>query len=306
MSDRDWYRFASGLAALLIYSPVATVLILDFERDQNFVQLFKYQDGLRAEVSDALDAEQRRQLREAGWAAPDSDHPLWYYGIWDQRGAAPGADDCRAITLAAVDVLREVLSVPSPDEVLPSGWVDGPGEVLLDELRPHPFEPATGELRTLLSIANLLMPHHPWPVASVRHSLEGPLHAHRSEAWRGLLSALGEPFFGGLGVIAQFDCHQPIDEIRDVLRRLPSCPDAMSWEWYPEFASRTADQPSEDRTELFLDAVADHAHPTGSVLVSLQTDGDDYALTFLPTERLDRFRELTAEVGKRLELPSRA
>ncbi|GAB0108200.1 hypothetical protein JMUB6875_72100 [Nocardia sp. JMUB6875] len=304
MSDRDWYRFASGLAALLIYSPAATVLILDLEGDQNFVRIGKYPDGLRAEVSDELDAGQRDRLLEAGWGAPDADAPLWYHEIWNDHGTAP--DDCRAITLAVIEALRDVLHVPSPHEVRPGGWVHGPGEVLLDELRPHYFEPATGELRTLLSIANLLMPHHPWPVASVRHSLEGPLHAHRSEAWRGLLSALGEPFFGGLGVIGQFDSHQPIDEIRDGLRRLPSCPATMAWDWYPAFADRTADWPAHVRTESFLDEAAAHAHPTGWDLVSLQTDSDDYALTFLPAERLPRFRELTAEVGKRVELPSRA
>ncbi|MVU80935.1 hypothetical protein GPX89_27260 [Nocardia sp. ET3-3] len=301
MSDQDWYRFASGLAALLIYSPDETVVILDIDGDKNFMQFFKHADGVHAEVSDDLGEGQRRRLSDNGWSAPDSEHPLWYYGIGGHGAAAPNADDCREITLAAIEVLREVLAVPSPGDLYPSGWVDGPGEVFLDELRPQLSEPAAGELRALLSIANLLVPHHPWPVATVRASLEGPVHAHRTESWRGLLAALGESFFGGLGVISQFDRGQPVDEMRDGLRHLPSHPADMSWDWYPNFAADTADWPADDRSASFLREAAAHADPTGSVLVSLQTDGDDYALTFLPTDHLPRLRAFTAEIGKRVE-----
>ncbi|MFE3194883.1 hypothetical protein ACFXHA_38165 [Nocardia sp. NPDC059240] len=303
MSDREWYEFASGLAALLIYSPHETVLILEIVGVETFLQFAKQPGSLVLEVSDDLSDTQRRVLTDAGWGPPGAYGPLWHYGIWDNRRSTPDADDCREITLAAIEVLRELLSVPSPHDIHAKGWVDGPGEVLLEELTPHPPEPPTATIRTLLSIAELLMPDHPWPVATVHAALAHPLQAHRAGPWRGLLTALGEPFFGGLGILAQFDAKEETADMRTALRRLPSCPPTLPWDWYPDFATATADWPADDRAEAFLRQVGDHTHSTGAFLISLETDGDDYALTFLPIDRLDPLRALTAEFGKRVELP---
>ncbi|GAB2533439.1 DUF6630 family protein [Nocardia heshunensis] len=302
MSDREWYEFASGLAALLIYSPHETVLILELTGVENFLQFAKQPGCLVLEVSDDLSDAQRQVLADAGWGPPGAYGPLWHYGIWDNTHTTPNADDCREITLVAIEVLRDLLSVASPLEVHAKGWVDGPGEVLLEELIPQPPEPATDTIRTLLSIAELLMPDHPWPVATVHAAVAHPLQAHRSGPWRGLLTTLGEPFFGGLGILGQFDCKEDVDDMQRALQRLPSCPPALSWEWYPAFVTATADWHANDRAEAFLKHVGEHAQHTGSVLVSLETDGDDYALTFLPTDRLDPLRASTAEFGKRVEV----
>ncbi|WP_431957998.1 hypothetical protein [Nocardia lijiangensis] len=75
-------------------------------------------------------------------------------------------------------IIREVLSVRSPEEVHPRDGVDGPGEVHFGQLRPGASIPAVGEVATLLSIAELLLPDQPWLVATVRHRLEDPEQAH--------------------------------------------------------------------------------------------------------------------------------
>ncbi|MGW4244350.1 DUF6630 family protein [Nocardia sp. NPDC004722] len=303
MSDREWYEFASGLAALLIYSPHETVLILEIAGAEHFLQFAKQPGCLVLEVSDDLSEAQRQVLTDDGWGPPGAYGPLWHYGIWDNARPTPDADDCREITLVAIEVLREVLSVPSPHDVHAKGWVDGPGDVLLEELTPHVSEPPSETARSLLSIADLLMPDHPWPVATVQAGVAHPLQAHRAGPWRGLLSVLGEPFFGGLGVLGQFDSKEDVDDMRRALRRLPSCPPTLSWEWYPGFVTETADWHAGDRAEAFLNHVGRDAQTTGSVFISLETDSDDYALAFIPADRLDPLRALTAEFGKRVDLP---
>nr|WP_156095041.1 hypothetical protein [Nocardia lijiangensis] len=265
------------------------------------MSFIKTPDSLGVDVSDSLDEPGQQYLLEAGWTRPRPDFPTWHREI-----SRPGSQACREIATEAVHTIRELFSVRSPEEVYPRGWVDGPGEVHFGQLRPGASIPAVGEVATLVSIAELLIPDQPWLVATVRHRLEDPEQAHHFGPWRGLLSALGEPYFGGLGVLAQFDWQEDTDAMCKALQQLPSCPKALSWDWYPAFAAMTKGRHSGDAAESFLKRVAEICRPTEFAFVSLQNRSDDYAVTFLPRNRLDRLRALTAQAGEdAIELPFR-
>ncbi|MEV0297797.1 hypothetical protein [Nocardia sp. NPDC050710] len=296
MSDNhEWDSFATNLAALLYRSPDTTILILDV--GERFLDFSKSGDCLVVNVCDDLSEFGRRYLRDAGWRAPESGESTWRCGIWE-----PEPTDYRTIALAMVEVLRQGFSVTSPMDVHLDGWVDGDPdcELPLGQLRASDLPPAVGEIQALLSIAEMLLSDHWWLVTAVRYSLQNPAESHHFGPWRGFLSALGEPYFGGLGVLAQFDWKQDPDQVRDMLQRLPSHPGGLSWEWYPGFAATTADWHSGDSTVAFLDRVAEHCRALGFALVSFDTDSDDYAVTFLPIRQVERLSVLTAEAGRRV------
>ncbi|MEV0712073.1 DUF6630 family protein [Nocardia aurea] len=298
MIEHQWDRFVADLSGVMNRSPAETVLILDLPAS-GFMQFIKTQDSLVADVSDPHDEFAQRYLLDGGWTSLMPDFPTW-------RREISQPDTCHEVALEAVHIIRELFSVRSPEQVEPQGWVDGPGEVHFGQLRPNASVPAVGEVATLVSIAELLIPDQPWLVATVRHRLEDPEQAHRFGAWRGLLSALGEPYFGGLGILAQCDWQQDTGSILEALQQLPSCPETLPWDWYPGFAAATKGRHGGDAVESFLKRVAENCHTTQTALVSLQTLSDDYALTFLPRDRLDRLRALTARVGHdAIELPPR-
>ncbi|MFB8003981.1 hypothetical protein [Nocardia sp. NPDC056000] len=294
MSSQEWDTFAMNLAGVLTRSLSCTVMNLS--AGTRSLGITKDDDGVSLCLGEDLGASRQERLRQTGWARSDSDK-LWWYRIRDTGFAA-----CRDIACAAIDVLRLVLEFASPDSVRAEGWVDAPTDipVPLGQLRASAPTPIDDDVAALLAIAEILLADYPWLVATVRYRLTDPDESHDLGLWRGLLSVLGEPFFGGLGVIAQCDWKQERNQVRDMLRRLPSHPEALSWDWYPDFLASTADWDSGDITEALLARVGTYCGPLGFALVSLETESDYYAVTFIPLDQMDRLTALTTIAGHRV------
>ncbi|MFB7719427.1 hypothetical protein [Nocardia sp. NPDC056100] len=294
MSSQEWDSFAVNLAGVLTRSPPHTVVNL--ETGLRSLGITKAENGLSLCLTDDVSTESQQRLRDTGWAGPDSDK-LWWYRI---RGT--GFVACRDIARTAGDVLRSVLEVTSPGTVQAEGWVDAYTDmpVPLGQLRACASSPIADEVRVLLSVAELLLCDYPWLVAAVRYRLTDPQESHTLGLWRGLLDILGEPYFGGLGVLAQCDWRQRADQMRELLQRLPSHPESLSWDWFPEFLVSTAGSDSGDIAEALLDRVGTRSAPLGVALVSFDTEGDDYAVAFVPLAQVERLDALTALAGHRM------
>ncbi|MFF2554936.1 hypothetical protein ACFVUS_28305 [Nocardia sp. NPDC058058] len=294
MSSQEWDSFAMNLAGVLTGSPTYTVMNLNTASSSLGITK---NDDLSLSLSDNVSASGRQYLRDTGWAGPDSD------GLWWYRIRETGFMACRDIASAATRVLQLVFEVGLPSDLQVEAWVDAhtDAQVPLGQLRASSPTPVDDEVSALLPVAELLLADYPWLVATVRYRLTDSDHSHDFALWPGLLSVLGEPYFGGLGILAQCDWKQAPDQVRDMLQRLPSHPTTLAWDWYAEFLVSTADWDAGDITEALLDRVGKHCDPLGVALISIETEGDAYAVTFIPLDHVDRLSALTAQVGRRVQ-----
>ncbi|MEV6073336.1 hypothetical protein AB0L82_42895 [Nocardia sp. NPDC052001] len=249
---------------------------------------------LGVHVCDDISDSGRQYLRDRGWYAPGSDDLVWSYQI-DQ----PGPDDYRAIALEAVGILREVLGVTSPTELGLDGWVEGNDwQVPFDQLSWTTS--GDDDQGQLLTIAEALLDNHQWLVDTVRYMLCDPATDRGFGAWSRLLDCLGDCDNGGIGAFAQFYRKQGAEEIRDRLRRSLFHPTELPWEWFSDFVAAAADWHPGDVAEALLDRVGELCGPLGFALVSVVTEGDDYAVAFVPADRVGRLREVTTAAGQRI------
>lgn len=296
MSAQDWDTYALNLAGMLTRTPVNTIMNLDAR--ERYFGFIKESDNLTFWLSDALGSAERRRLHDAGWPGPDSDD-LWRYQLGD-----PDFAGYRDMALAATQVMREVFEIAHPTEVRADAWVEEHPDwpVPLSLLDASTARPVPHEVRALMPIAETLLTDHPWLVRVVEHCLIDPGQDHRFGPWRGLLTELGEPYFGGLGILAQFDWKQDPDQVRDLLQRLPSHPTTLSWDWFHDFLENTAQWDPGDNTEALLSRVSNRCATIGFALVALETESDDYAVTFLPAGRVDQLTTVTAQAGQRVSV----
>nr|WP_297621467.1 hypothetical protein [Nocardia sp.] len=252
--------------------------------------------GLNVHVCDEIDDSGRQFLRDRGWYAPDSDDVIWRCSI-----ERPGPDDYREVSVEAVEILREVFGVASPMDLQLDGWVEcNDWQVPFDQLREASSASISGDPNPLLTIAEALLGDHEWLIDTVRYMLRDPATDRGFSSWSRLLDCLGDCSYGGIGVFAQFWWKQDAQEIRERLERSIFLPRDLPWDWFPDLVTSAADWHSGDFTEVFLSRVGEHCGPLGFALVSFVTEGDDYAVTFVPVERVDQLNELVTAAGQRI------
>ncbi|MFF2554606.1 hypothetical protein ACFVUS_26635 [Nocardia sp. NPDC058058] len=296
MGDQGWDVFARNLAGVLCRCPIGTALILasgnrflDFSKGERTAG-----HDLSVHVCDDIGDSGRTYLRDRGWSAPGPDDL-----VWGRELREPGPEDYRWIALEVVAVLREVFGVDSPADLALDGWVEcNEWQVPFEQLLGTAVD--DGAPDRLVTIAEALLGDHLWLVDTLRYMLRDPATDRGFGAWSRLLDCLGDCDNGGIGAFAQFHWKQEADVIRDRLRRSIFHPQGLSWEWFPEFAAAAADWHPGDATEALLNRVGEQCGPLGFTLVSFVTEGDDYAITFIPSDRVDSLNELTAAAGQRV------
>ncbi|MFE3758881.1 hypothetical protein ACFXO9_31645 [Nocardia tengchongensis] len=298
MTSQEWGAFARNLAGVLCRCPIYTALVL--RSGEKFLDFSKGEGAgghyLSVNVCDDIDDSGRLYLRDRGWYAPDSNDVNWRCSI-----EQPGPDDYREIAMEAVEILREGFGATSPMDLRLDGWVEcNDWQVPFDQLRGIPSAPTSGDPNPLLTIADALLGDHEWLIDSVRYMLQDSATDRGLSSWTRMLDCLGDCSYGGIGVFAQFWWKQDAQEIRERLQRSIFHPTDLSWDWFPDFVASAADWHPGDVTEVLLNRVGEHCGPLGFALVSFVTEGDDYAVTFVPVERVDQLNELVAAAGQRI------
>ncbi|MGK8554404.1 DUF6630 family protein [Nocardia gipuzkoensis] len=96
-----------------------------------------------------------------------------------------------------------------------------------------------------------------------------------------LLGELGEQ-----SVLAYFDWKDDPGQLRSGLEALSSCP-ALSWDWAEEFLAESDGWHSGEIAAVFLEQVGEESLGMGVATVSLDTNGDAYAIGFIPVGRVE-------------------
>ncbi|MFD6392467.1 hypothetical protein [Nocardia sp. NPDC060259] len=115
----------------------------------------------------------------------------------------------------------------------------------------------------------------------------------------GLLDMLhGDEFGIGPALLAHFDWKDDVETIQPALEALESCPDGLTWDWYPDFASQTEENSSHtvEIAEDFRAETGDRCLALDVALIAIHV-GDSYHLGFCPASHAERVVSLLCQAG---------